>query len=53
MKAVLTITVEINESAYRWHYLGGVRLADCAAKFGYATRPTTVGLGQLISKPEP
>jgi hypothetical protein len=49
----LPVTVEIQESSYRWNYLGGERLADCAAKFGYAKRSTAVGTAQLLAKPQP
>ena len=44
----LPIAVATDQSAYRWRYLGGGRLAVCAAEFGYVATPNQSGSRQLL-----
>jgi uncharacterized membrane protein len=46
----LPVTVTIEQSAYRWRLLGGQRLAECAARFGYPTSRTTPGRSLLLPR---
>ena len=39
----LPVTVTTKESMFEWRYLGGQRLADCAARYGYAVERTVTG----------
>jgi uncharacterized membrane protein len=44
----LPIAVATDQSAYQWRYLGGERLAACAAEFGYVATPNQSGSLQLL-----
>jgi hypothetical protein len=44
----LPVAVITDQSAFRWRYLGGERLATCAAQFGYAATRIPGGSRQML-----